>query len=256
MTKIYEALEQFDLEQFGPKPIGRVQSGRTERSLSVPKLSKCEIEVTPGLTETLIGLYRTISTVVPGPGGRIIQFVNSSRGAGCSKLIRSFAKVSSSVLKKSVLLLDSDPQMPSNFDFFNQQSRLNWINKIKDCRGDKALGNSPENELLSLSRLSLEPGLLPCDAETTQTEEFMEMLKQAFDLTVIDSWSVAVPPKPTLFSHHVDGIVLVVDAGKTRWQTAERQKKELTAQGGNVVGVILNNRTYPIPDSIYNRLYG
>lgn len=254
MTKIYEALEQFDLEQFGPKSTGREQSRATERSLSVPKLSKCEIEVTPGLTETLIGLYRTISTVVPGSGGRIIQFVDSSKGAGSSKLIRAFAKVSSSVLKKSVLLLDSDPQMPSNFDFFNQQSRLNWINKMKDCRGDKTLETLPDKDLLSLSRLSLEPGLLPCDAETTQTIEFMEMLKQIFDLTVIDSWSVAVPPKPTLFSPHVDGVVLVVDTGKTRWQTAERQKRELTAQGGNVVGVVLNNRTYPIPDCIYNRL--
>lgn len=254
MTKIYEALEQFDLEQCGTKSIGREQTGGTERSLSVPELSKCEIDVTPGLAETLIGLYRTISTVVPGPDGRIIQFVDSSRGAGCSKLIRAFAKVSSSVLKKSVLLLDSDPQMPSNFDFFNHQSRLNWINKMKDCREDMPLGNHPEKELLSLSRLSLEPGLLPCDAETTQTVEFMEMLKQTFELTVIDSWSVAVPPKPTLFSPHVDGVVLVVDTGKTRWQVAERQKRELAAQGGNVLGVILNNRTYPIPDSIYNRL--
>jgi hypothetical protein len=48
--------------------------------------------------------------------------------------------------------------------------------------------------------------------------------------------------------------VLVVDASKTRWQIAEKQKRELIAQGGNVLGVILNNRTYPIPNSIYNRL--
>jgi len=82
----------------------------------------------------------------------------------------------------------------------------------------------------------------------------MEQLKQTFDLVLVDSWSVAVPPKPVLFSPHVDGVVLVVDAGKTRWQIAERQKRELTSQGGNVLGVILNNRTYPIPDSIYRRL--
>jgi len=90
--------------------------------------------------------------------------------------------------------------------------------------------------------------------EPTHNEEFMEQLKQTFDLVLVDSWSVAVPPKPVLFSPHVDGVVMVVDAGKTRWQIAERQKRELTSQGGNVLGVILNNRTYPIPDSIYRRL--
>jgi Mrp family chromosome partitioning ATPase len=244
MTRIYEALEQFDLEQ----------SGVPKRSLSVPQVSKKDDVVSPALTETLIGLYRTIFTVVPGSGGRVIQFVESGKGDGCSKIIRAFAKVSSSVLKKSVLLLDSDPQLPSNFDFFNHQSRLNWINKLENDRGDNASKSLRDKNLLSVCRLSMEPRLLPVDTDSTQTEEFMDKLKQTFDLTLVDSWSVAVPPKPRLFSPHVDGIVLVINAGKTRWQIAEKQKRELAAQGGNVLGVILNNRTYPIPDSIYSRL--
>lgn len=249
MTKIYEALEQFDLERFNSE-----HTTATERSLVVPQVSKHDNAVSPELTETLIGLYRTIFTVVPGSCGRIIQFVESGKGTGCSKVIRAFAKVSSGVLKKSVLLLDSDPQLPSNFDFFNKHSRLNWINKLQNNRDNNPAKSLRGKDLLSVSRLSMEPGLLPVDFEPTQTEEFMGKLKQTFDLTLIDSWSVAVPPKPMLFSPHVDGIVLVIDAGKTRWQIAEKQKRELVAQGGNVLGVILNNRTYPIPDSIYNRL--
>jgi Mrp family chromosome partitioning ATPase len=100
----------------------------------------------------------------------------------------------------------------------------------------------------------MESGLLPVDMESAQNEEFMENLKQTFDITLVDSWSVSVPPKPRLFSPHVDGVVLVIDAGKTRWQIAEKLKREITNQGGSVLGVILNNRTYPIPDSIYDRL--
>ena len=244
MTRIYEALEQFDLEQ----------SKETERSLSVPQVSNCNIETSPELTETLISLYRTIFTVVPGSGGRIIQFVECGKGGGCSKIIRAFAKVSTSVLKKSVLLLDSDPQLPSNFDFFNQQSRLKWIDDLKNNRNNKDSKSFRAENLLSMSRLSMESGLLPVDMESKLTEEFMEKLKQTFDLTLVDSWSVSVPPKPMLFSPHVDGVVLVVDAGKTRWQIAEKKKRDIVSQGGKVLGVILNNRTYPIPDSIYNRL--
>ena len=244
MTKIYEALEQFDREQLDLE-----HSGGAERSITLPQVIKKDNAVTPELTETLIGLYRTIFNAVPGSDGRIIQFVESGKGSECSKIIRAFAKVSSSVLKKSVLLLDSEPQLPINFDFFNQPSRLKWINGLKHDRGNNASKN-----LLSVSRLSMEPGLLPVDLEPTHNEEFMNNLKQTFDLVLVDSWSVAVPPKPVLFSPHVDGVVLVVDAGKTRWQIAERQKRELISQGGNILGVILNNRTYPIPDSIYKRL--
>jgi len=244
MTRIYEALEQFDLEH----------SKEPERSLSVPRLNRLDIEMPPALTETLVGLYRTLFTVVPGPGGRIIQFVESGRGDGCSKTIRAFAKVSTSVLKKSVLLLDSDPQTPSDFDFFNQKSRIKWIDDFKSERNNSNSQNVKTKGLLSVSRLSMESGLLPVDIESTLTEEFMEKLKQTFDLVLVDSWSVSAPPKPMLFSPHVDGVVLVVDAGKTRWQIAEKQKRALAAQGGKVLGVVLTNRTYPIPESIYNRL--
>jgi len=244
MTKIYEALEQFDLEQ----------SAATDRSVTLPQVIKKDNVFTPELTETLIGLYRTIFNVVPGPNGRIVQFVESGKGSDCSKLIRAFAKVSSSVLKKSVLLLDSDPQLPVSFDFFDQSSRLSWIDDFKNNRNNDASKSSRSKNLLSVSRLSMESGLLPMDLEPEQAGEFMEKLKQTFDLVLVDSWSFSVPPKPMLFSPHVDGVVMVVDAGTTRWQIAEKQKRSLSAQGGNILGVILNNRTYPIPESIYKRL--
>jgi Mrp family chromosome partitioning ATPase len=107
---------------------------------------------------------------------------------------------------------------------------------------------------MAVSRLSMESGLLPDNVAPAQTEEFLERLKQTFDLTLIDSWSISIPAKPTLFSPHVDGVVLVIDEGKTRWQIIEQQKRDLISQGANVLGVVLNNRTYPIPDSIYERL--
>lgn len=244
MSKIYEALQQFELEK----------SGISERSLPIPQVSDINNTVSPELTETLVGLYRTIFTVVHGSGGRIVQFVDTRKGAGCTPIIRTFAKVSSSVLKKSVLLLDSDPQQTSDFNFFDQHSRLSWMRGLqKDFGVTESKGLAGKN-MLFVSRLSMESGLLPVDSDFKQTESFMEKLKKTFDLVLVDSWSVAKPPRPTLFSPHVDGIVLVVDAGKTRWQIAEKQKREIAAQGGNVLGVILTNRTYPIPESIYRRL--
>lgn len=244
MTRIYEALEQFDLEQ----------TRETDRSLSVPQMSKAGVDVSPAMTETLIALYRTIFNLLPGPGGRVVQFVETGRGSGCSRIVRAFAQVSFSTLKKSVLLLDSDPQMPSDFDFFNHKSRVSWINGLSNNDDGNQSQGSGSKRLMAVSRLSMESGLLPDNVAPAQTEEFLERLKQTFDLTLIDSWSISIPAKPTLFSPHVDGVVLVIDEGKTRWQIIEQQKRDLISQGANVLGVVLNNRTYPIPDSIYERL--
>jgi len=244
MTRIYEALEQFDLEQTHAR----------EKSIPVPQLSKSDVDLPPAMTETLVSLYRSIFNLIPGPGGRVVQFVETGKGASCSRIIRSFAQVSCRILKKSVLLLDSDPQMPSDFDFFNQQSRSNWMNGLWNHDGESPTKGTNGRGMLAVSRLSAESGLLPVDVEPVQTEEFLDQLKQTFDLTLVDSWCVSIPTRPTLFSPHVDGVVMVVDEGKTKWQIIEQQKRDLANQGANILGVILNNRTYPIPESIYRHI--
>jgi Mrp family chromosome partitioning ATPase len=186
--------------------------------------------------------------------GRIVQFVESRKGEGCSPLLRTFAQVSARRLKKTVLLLDSDSAAPSDFDFFDPKSRLEWLDVFRKTKDVKKMFRPNEKNALFVAQFSMKSGALPVDFDSQQTDLFLQKLKAAFDLILVDSWSISDPPKPAFFSSQVDGLVLVVEAGKTRWQVAEKLKKEITAQGGKVLGIILNNRTYPIPDSIYRRL--
>ena len=57
----------------------------------------------------------------------------------------------------------------------------------------------------------------------------------------------------TLFAK-VDGVVLVLESGKTRQQVSLEAKKQLEEAGGTILGVVLNKRKYYIPDWIYRRL--
>ena len=52
----------------------------------------------------------------------------------------------------------------------------------------------------------------------------------------------------------VDGVILVVEAEKTRWQTVRKVKDSISRVGGNILGVVLNKRRYYIPQSIYKHL--
>jgi Mrp family chromosome partitioning ATPase len=52
----------------------------------------------------------------------------------------------------------------------------------------------------------------------------------------------------------VDGVLLVLEAGKTRRHVAIRAKKELEEAGGKLLGVVLNKRRYHIPERVYKRL--
>jgi Mrp family chromosome partitioning ATPase len=57
-----------------------------------------------------------------------------------------------------------------------------------------------------------------------------------------------------LLSRWTDGVVLVLEANATRRDAARRVKEILNAANVSVLGVVLNNRTFPIPDVLYRRL--
>lgn len=82
----------------------------------------------------------------------------------------------------------------------------------------------------------------------------MEELRKAFRYVVVHSGSLWLNADAMLISKWADGVVLILEAHSTRRDTARRIKESLAAANARVLGVVLNNRTYPIPDTLYCRL--
>lgn len=59
----------------------------------------------------------------------------------------------------------------------------------------------------------------------------------------------AAPP-----SFGADGLVLIIEANSTRRERVRQVMEELRMLGTPILGVVLNNRTFPIPDAIYHKL--
>jgi hypothetical protein len=57
-----------------------------------------------------------------------------------------------------------------------------------------------------------------------------------------------------LFCQTCDGAVLVIDANHTRREAALRAKEILVQWNVNILGAVLDNRTFPVPEAIYRRL--
>jgi len=67
------------------------------------------------------------------------------------------------------------------------------------------------------------------------------MLENHFDHTVIDSPPIASFTDGVLISSMVDGVILVVHAGKGSRQIIRRAKNFLQEVGAKIFGVVLNN---------------
>lgn len=87
--------------------------------------------------------------------------------------------------------------------------------------------------------------------QSTQFSDTMELLQQNFDMLILLAPPVIGHIETQLISLKTDGLVMVIDAGKTRQPVAQRAMDELQSRRVNVLGTILNGREYYIPQFFY-----
>src|SRR5207302_7711987 len=57
-----------------------------------------------------------------------------------------------------------------------------------------------------------------------------------------------------LLGHFSDGVILVLKANSTRRIAAQKTRQMLRAANAALLGVVLDQRRFPIPTGIYNKL--
>jgi Mrp family chromosome partitioning ATPase len=79
-------------------------------------------------------------------------------------------------------------------------------------------------------------------------------VRTKFDIILIDSAPLNETKDSVILAANCDGVVLVINEGGTRKQIVKVALAALLKNKVNVLGAILNNRTYPIPLNIYKRV--
>jgi len=85
-------------------------------------------------------------------------------------------------------------------------------------------------------------------------KELVDEWKSQFRYVIFDSPAVLNYVEALSLAAVVDGVVLVVRAGQTRWDIAQSAKQKLTTAHANLLGVTLNRRKLDIPNGLYKRL--
>jgi Mrp family chromosome partitioning ATPase len=85
-------------------------------------------------------------------------------------------------------------------------------------------------------------------------KERIAELRSEFDYLLIDAPPLNSYADGMIFGRLADGVVLVLEANTTRREAALRVTESLRAMKIPVLGAVLNNRTFPIPEAVYKRL--
>jgi Mrp family chromosome partitioning ATPase len=84
-------------------------------------------------------------------------------------------------------------------------------------------------------------------------ERFAE-LREAFDYILISAPALRRETEATFIAQLADGVVLVVEANQSRRETVRRAKEQLESAQVRLLGAVLDQRTFPIPEKLYRRL--
>jgi len=92
--------------------------------------------------------------------------------------------------------------------------------------------------------------LLPRD----QLKKRLSQLQEEFEYILIDAPGTGVCGDALLLSLVADAAILVIEANGTRRLIARKAKESFDAAGIRLLGTVLHNRSFPIPQKLYNRL--
>jgi len=246
MSKIYDALE------LARK--ARIISDASKEPAAPP----LPVNLGPGasdgevnMEQEMIILYQTITAALPGVEHRSVLFVGSRSNEGTSTLARQLAKAVSLRMEKSVLLIDFDRSRPDLHVYENLQHE--YGSASKDSAIEMSLCRVEETSLYVLP-LFQRTMATPKTLDSAKENVFWQPLKDRFDFIIVDSPPATMFPDGMALSSQVDGVILVVQAEKTKWQVAQNVKEKIEKHGGKILGIVFNRRRFYIPEWLYKRL--
>jgi len=240
MTKIYEALRNAGRERADAEP-----ADATPVPVTGPPPKALE--------EKLLALYRRIEALVDEPRGKVVGFAGATSAGDSSHLLCEFAKVAAERLRRKVLLAAPYPS-PHSGPLYWYAGEHGWEEAVLEGSPFDNFTCPVGHTGVSVSHMSRSDTALPGVLASKELPVMLDALRERFDLVVIDAPPLNAGSDAALLSSVVDGVVLVVEAGRARWQAVRSGMEQIAAQGGTVLGVVLNRRRRYIPECIYRRL--
>jgi capsular exopolysaccharide synthesis family protein len=209
--------------------------------------------VKPGLEE----VNSFVQQVFLASGGnvpRTVVFTSTEPGTGCTWVAAHTAEVLAGRIAGSVCVVDAnlrDPGLHSQFGLENRIGLAEFLQQPDPIRA--AVHGTPLPNLFVITA-----GKTAEDSVSLLASDRMRMriheLRSEFDFVLIDAPAMSLGSDPIGLGSLSDGVVLVLKANASRKQTAKQAVASLQEGNAKVLGAVLNQRQFPIPEAIYKRL--
>jgi protein-tyrosine kinase len=201
--------------------------------------------------EELVKLVRRVFAFPNSHSPRAVTF-SGVEGNGSTEMCWRTGQVLALLRRTSVCLVDANLRAPL----------LHLLPRVAESPGlaDAAVRPGPIKDFALRiggnlwivppgSRSSGAQALFASDRLSSRISE----LRAAFDYVLIDTPPLSSYADAILFGRMAEGTILVVEANSTRREVARMAKEALEGGKVKLLGAVLNNRTFPIPEAVYRR---
>lgn len=194
--------------------------------------------------------------------GAAIAFTSASAGEGVSHVTQLFAAELVRHTGRRTLIIDAQRlqqlsvddylQMPWNCHPTNIENL--WMLPAKKPRGKNGASGQHGKDVPELPKRSFLMRMTKEQEEIDTGLNCVDALRVSFDNILIDCSSLTISADAAVLASSVDGIVVVVEAGRARRGEILNAQRTVKLAGGNFLGFVLNKRRYPVPEWLYKRL--
>jgi capsular exopolysaccharide synthesis family protein len=248
MGKTYEVLEKQDRKIKSDLAEKLTAETKTlpEPGISFPR------EVPYQLHEANLQLKKKILSA--SPDVKSIVFSSAKHGEGTSTISAYFALSLNKEGDSRILAIDANLRNPVFHKVFGVQNGKGLAELLtNEMDINSAIQATSYRNLLVMSagRCTQNPAH---KFENKRLKGIIGELKAEFDFLIFDSAPILPYSDTQVLAPKLDGVILIVKAEQTRWEVVQKAKEELEKSGAHILGAVLNQRHYHIPEFIYRRL--
>jgi Mrp family chromosome partitioning ATPase len=192
--------------------------------------------------------------LVPGAlAPRMVVLCGLEPRNGSSWLATCAAEILAAQAQGSVCLVDANLRSPAIHEHLGVENHCGFADALQGCGPLRQFTRrlSPNLWLLGCgSTAENTKGLLPSGRLQGRVHE----LRAEYDYVLIEAAAAGPYDDATTLARLADGMILVVEAHITRRDVAHNAKQQLLHANVRLLGTLLNNRTFPIPQTLYSRL--
>ncbi|HTS38527.1 MAG TPA: hypothetical protein VMH04_22825 [Candidatus Solibacter sp.] len=190
------------------------------------------------------GLVRQVFLAGAPRSVRQVVFSPIEADTGVRTICRRVGEALARETASSIAVLSANSRLLVNSDQCTEPSSR------ENLRPLQRIATRVRDNLWLVPRSGLDFGL----GSASSLLSFLAELRREFEYSIVEAPPAGERIEAATMAQFADGIILVLAAHRTRRVTARKVKEMLEASHVRVLGTILSERTFPVPEGLYRRL--